>query len=372
MSRKKVIQKQAERDSKIANAILTGKAKLHFYERPKKQAQSNRIGGASDDGEAKALTERYLRLFRFLIPGILVMLGSVNDPRNPKKITHTLPVVILYGIIMFISHTVSRRAANRELGGSKAADLMRELIPEFISTPHADTLFRLLRDIDEGILEERYEELLKEFLKSKSFNEINPERILVACDGTQKYRRGYCFDDRALSRNADDPLKAQYYVYMMESVLILDNGIVLPLLSEPLENGESLDGNGKQDCEVNAFKRLSWRLLKLLGKGRVTIVLDALYANGPVISICKNYGWEFMISLKRDCMKSVWEECDGLKKIESENSFLAVWGLRNQEYHWFNGIEYIYGKNHKKLILNVVTLTETWVEPQSRKGKNHL
>jgi len=156
---------------------------------------------------------------------------------------------------------------------------------------------------------------------------------------------------------------------MLESVLIFDNGMVLPLLTEPLENGERLDGNGKQDCETKAFKRLSGRLMKLLGKGCVTIVLDGLYASGPVMSICRNYGWEFMISLKRDSLKSVWEDFNGLRKIEPKNTLAAQWGDRNQVYHWSNDIYYTYGKNHTKLILNVVTCTETWYEPHRKTGK---
>jgi hypothetical protein len=361
-------QKQDERAIKLTSDIIAGSVKV-YYPRPKRQAQANRIGGAVGDEKAEALAERYMRLLRFLLPGILAMLSTVDDPRNPKKITHTLPILMLYGIILFLSHTTSRRAANREIGGSEVGELMRELLSEFVSTPHADTLARLLGRIDENILEQRYEELLKEYIKSDKFREINPGRILVAADGTQKFSKTYCWDKRALSKNADDPEKERYYAYMLESVMILENGMVLPLLTEPLENGERLDGNGKQDCETNAFKRLAQRIEKLLGKGYVTIVLDGLYATGPVMSICKNYGWEFMIVLKRESLKSVWEEFEGLQKVEKENTLEAQWGDRNQTYRWSNNIEYMYGDNHKKLSLNVVTCTESWYDPHPIKGK---
>jgi hypothetical protein len=217
-------------------------------------------------------------------------------------------------------------------------------------------------------LEKRYEELLKEFVKSDKFREMNPGRILVAVDGTQKFSRRYCWDERALSSNAGDPEKARYYAYMLESVIIMENGMVLPLLTEPLENGERLDGSGKQDCETKAFKRLAERIAKVLGKGCVTIVLDGLYATGPMMSICVNYGWEFMITLKRECLKSVWDEFEGLRKIEKENTLEAKWGDRSQVYHWSNDIAYTYGNNNRKLTLNLVTCTETWHEAQPRKG----
>lgn len=362
-------RKQDERSINQMNDILTGRTRVHFYERPKRKAQANRIGGAAGpEGETDGLAWRYMRIMRLLMPGILAMLSTVDDPRNPNKITHSLPVLILYGIIIFLSHTTSRRAANREVGGSKIAGLMQGLLPEFASTPHADTLARLLKGIDEDILESRYGELVKGFVKSDKFREMNPGRILVAADGTQKFSRRYCWDGRALSSNAGDPDKERYYAYALESVLIMDNGMVLPLLTEPLENGERMDGNGKQDCETKAFQRLAARIMKVLGKGSVTIVLDGLYATGPMMSICRNYGWEFMITLKRECLKSVWEDYDGLRKIEAENALNAQWGDRNQAYRWSNDITYTYGKNHKKLMLNVVTCTETWNEANSRKG----
>jgi hypothetical protein len=101
------------------------------------------------------------------------------------------------------------------------------------------------------------------------------------------------------------------------------------------------------------------RLVKLLGKGRVTMVLDGLYATGPMISICNNNGWEFMISLKRGCLDTVWSDYEGLQKIEKENVLEARWGDRYQLYRWSNDIEYTYGKNNKKLTLNVVTCRES-------------
>jgi len=368
MSKAKRRQKQDEEAINLTNDILTGRVTV-CYDRPKRKAQANRIGGATSDGEEDALSERYMRLLRFLLPGILAMLSTVEDPRKPNKITHTLPVLMLYGIILFLSHTASRRAANRDIGGSRAGDLMSELLDEFASTPHADTLARLLGRIDENALEKQYEELLGVFIKSDSFREINPGRILVAKDGTLKLSLTYCWDKRALSFNAGDPEKERYCAYMLESVLILENGMVLPLLTEPLENGERLDGNGKQDCETKAFKRLAQRLVKLLGKGCVTVVLDGLYATGPVMSLCENYGWEYMITLKRECLKSVWEEFEGLQKVEPENTLKAKWGDRDQVYRWSNSIEYTYGANHRKLSLNVVTCTESWYEAHTVTGK---
>jgi hypothetical protein len=364
MSKAKRKERQDAAAVKTMNDIISGRVKIRTYEKPKKPAQSNRVGGG---GESDMLAENYVRLLRFILPGILVLASRLNDPRNEFKVVHPLPFLMLYGILMFLSRTPSRRAANRELGGSKAAGIMEWLFGEFETLPHADTLARLLGDVQDNYLEEQYEELIRTFVKSDALRAINPGRFIVLIDGAHKFSRTHAWNSKALSRNAGDLDKERYFACALESVLLLPNGMLLPLLTEFMENGESLDGDGKQDCETKAFKRLAERLAKLLGKGRVTVVIDGLYATGPIISICRGNAWEFMISLKSDCLKSVWDDFNGLRKIETDNALDCEYGNRLQKYRWSNDIEYIYGANHKKLLLNVVECLECWVEPNPRK-----
>jgi hypothetical protein len=147
--------------------------------------------------------------------------------------------------------------------------------------------------------------------------------------------------------------------------------MVLPLFSEFLENadGELDDNTKKQDCELKAFARLTDKIKKHIGKGRVTLVVDGLYASGPAVSRCKSFGWEYMITLKRGSLKSVWEEYDGLRKIDKGNTLQDTTGNgRKQTFNWSNEIEYIYGGNNKKVSLNVVTCREEWIEKHSRSG----
>ena len=386
MNKQKRQERRDAENEKQFDDLVSGKAKLGFYPKEKKIAQSNRKGGATPtDEEADEMTQRYARLLGALLPGMLVKLSRIEDTRDQSRVKYSLAHVILFGMLMFLSHTSSRRAANRELANNKLLGLVIEFVPGVVDMPHADTLARLLCGIDVEQIDRYYEEMLVEFLKSKQFRELNPGPFLVAFDGTQKFSRNYLWDERLLSQNAGNEEKERYYVYILDTVLILENGMVLPLLTEILENlvkndtlpcefimdkgkTEASYEDKKQECETKAFHRVAERLSKLLGKGCVTVVLDGIYASGPVISHCKNYGWNYMIVLKRGSLKTVWENFDGLRTIERDNTLQTQWGNRQQEYHWSNDLEYIYGKNHKMLKLNVVTCTETWVEERPRSG----
>jgi hypothetical protein len=158
----------------------------------------------------------------------------------------------------------------------------------------------------------------------------------------------------------------QYYVYELESVLILDNGIVLPVLTETLENIDWVKGETKQDCESKAFRRLAQKLYKVFGKGKVTLIADGLYACGPVIRKCREYQWDYMIVLKEDGLSDVWDEAIGLMSLEPSNHICGEWGDRQQDYFWINDIEYEYGNNSRySEILHVVICYETWTENHS-------
>jgi len=394
MNKSKRQKKQDARNIKLMENVLNGQttiAPIEVHESKKKVDQPNRKGGAAPDDESEAeMLEGYARILRVLLPGIMAKLSEIEDPRDTSKITHSLPMLILFGILMFLSRNESRRSANRTIAHSNVLAMVAEFIPGVVDMPHADTLARLLCNIDPEQIDRHYEEMVKDFISSNQFKEVQTGRYRVALDGTQKFARKYEWDTRALSRNAGDEEKERYYVYVLESSLILDNGMTLPLLTEILENKDAqADGEStaecrseecakkaetsalsqKQDCETKAFHRLADRLVKLLGKGCVTLVMDGIYASGPVISRCEAYGWEYMIVLKNECLKSVWADFNGLQKLDKANVVLAQWGNRLQEFHWSNGIEYIYGNNHTKLKLNLVTCTETWTDEHPRSGK---
>jgi hypothetical protein len=376
-----VSKSQAKRDIqavKLTDSVLSGRVTIGEHPCSKKVAKANRKGGGTPtDEQTDEMTSRFVRVLRILLPGLLVKLSQIEDCRDQGKVKHSLAALMVYGIMMFLSHTASRRQATGELSTMSLLPFINEFVPGTEDMPHGDTLNRLLSGIDVQNIDECYMQALSGFIRSERFNEINPGRILVAIDGTGKFSRRYQWDARALSRNLGDPGKEKYIVYVLESVLILENGTVLPLLTEFLENsvsGQSPEAGQtgtafvKQDCESKACHRMLDALHKLFGNGRLTLVMDGLYSNGPIISHCRKYNWDFMISLKRESLTTVWEDFDGLCKLDDSPCLITTWGNRKQEYNWQNGLDYTYGKNHTPLGLNLVTCKETWVESHPRSG----
>ncbi len=325
------------------------------------------------EGRVTAVTEQ-MRIIKAQLPQLLNRLNKITDPRNPKKVKYSLTLLMIYGLLMFVFQISSRRQVNEQMTQPQFKENLHLIFPELDDLPHADTLFRLLRDIDVDEIEASLTELIKRLITKKKFKRYLINNCYpIAIDGTQKMPFSELWCEQLLQRkNKKNQTKEQdekesqlseennegaeqtepwlhddyqYYVYVLEANLSFQNGMVIPLLSEFLEFEQGDMENNKQDCEQRAFKRLSERLKKYFPKLRIIVLLDGLYANGPIMMQCIEKNWQFMIVLKDDSLSTVWEEFESLLKLLPENHHKMNWGIRHQKYHWVNGIDYYFDAN---------------------------
>ncbi len=319
-----------------------------------------------------AVTEE-VRVFKANLPILLRRLSQISDPRNPKKIKHKLTVLMLYGILGFVYQMSSRREANKKMTNPVIMENLKLLFPELESIPHNDTLERLLARIDVNEIEKAQIELVNKLIRNKKFLRYLIEgRYPIAIDGTQKLVRDYLWSEECLERNVkvkkgEEPRK-QYYVYVLEASLAFQNGMTIPLMSEFLNYAEGDTDTKKQDCELKAFKRLAKRLKAEFKRLPIMLLLDGLYPNGPIMTICHKNLWDFMIVLQDDSLPTVWEEYDGLLKLLPENSYKMNSGIRRQHFQWVNDIVYHYDKDEREKI-HVVVCNETWEEVDKKTGE---
>ncbi len=332
---------------------------------------SNRVREYASVDEERADRENvaveFIDAIRPQLPALLASLAKIEDYRNPKKIKHQLTMVLFYGILCFILQTSSRRAANRELTGPVLLEHLQELFPEMESIAHQDTLNRILSGIEVEKLQQAHLEMIKRLIRNKKFYRwLVAQCYPIAIDGTQKLVRKDQVSEEWLQRriNADTDQEAtQYYVYVLEASLALSNGLTLPLMSEFLNYAAGDTSNDKQDCELRAFTRMASRLKAAFPRLPIMLLLDGLYANGPVFQTCRNNNWQFMIVLKDKSLPSVWEEFEGLKKLDSDQQANRTWGNRRQHFQWINDIEYSYGTNQQhQQFVHVVVCEEWWEE----------
>jgi hypothetical protein len=314
-----------------------------------------------------------LGVFRALLPKLLKDLSKIPDPRQPKKVKHKLTVVLFYGVLSFVFQMASRREANRELSRPAFLNTLQELFPELESLPHADTLNRLLSVLDVSQLEQAHVALLRRLIRNKKFRRyVIAHCYPIAIDGTQKLTRvGPWWGEEWLERRRQtaEGEQVHQYIYVLEANLVFHNGVTLPLLSEFLSYAEGDPDDHKQDCELKAFYRLAARLKAYFPRLPILLLLDGLYPNGPLMALCRQYDWQFMIVLPAQCLPSVWEEVEALKPRQAQNRKYQHWRERQQQFWWVNDITYSYDHDRKSLTVHVVGCDESWQEVDPATGE---
>jgi len=366
--------KQQRRERKKAQRQLRQHQKEEGFVVPARPSLSNGICSYQNPEEERAArldaVSAQVKVYRSMLPVLLKRLSKIPDPRSPRKIRPKLTVLMIYGMLCFAFQMSSRREANREMTRPMFEANLRRLFPDLEELPHHDTLARLLSRIDVAEIEQAHLDMIRQLIRGKKFRGyLIGGCYPVAIDGTQKFMRAECWDQECLERKAgskkeqDPEPDKQYYVYVLEANLAFQNGMVIPLLSEVLSASEGDSQRNKQDCELKAFQRLARRLKQCFSHLPIMVLLDGLYPNGPVMELCRQHHWDFMIVLQDDSLPSVWEEIKGLKDLQSENRLPYKWGDRRQHFWWVNDIEYRYGRNDsRQQILHGVVCEESWEE----------
>jgi len=358
------------REKKQAEKHLRARQKAEGLRPPNKASMPNRTCRyktveQEQSARQDAATEQ-IRVFRANLPVLLTRLSKINDPRNPTKIKHRHTLLMIYGILTFVFQMASRREANREMTRPMFMENLKVLFPELEDLPHNDTLMRLLARIEVGEIESTLIAVVRKMIRNKKFARyLVDNRYPIAIDGTQKAVRDVLWSEHCLEREVGkgDDTRMHYYVYVVEASLAFAGGMTIPLMSEFLSYPHGDSGSTKQDCETKGFKRLAGRLKREFSHLPIMLLLDGLYPNGPILELCRKNKWDYMIVLQDKSLPSVWEEYEGLKKLEDNNQFSTTWGDRRQNFTWINGIEYCYGDNgRKRQMLHVVVCEESWEE----------
>jgi hypothetical protein len=159
---------------------------------------------------------------------------------------------------------------------------------------------------------------------------------MIAIDGTGHlmFKERHC--PHCLTRKKDGKI-LYYYHNVLEAKLVTATGLALSVETEFILNS---DGATKQDCELNAFYRLAPRLKKHFPQLSICLLLDSLYAAGPVMDIAKEYGWKYITVFKEGSMSDRYDEFLRLKGLCPENTVEASDGGIIQKYSWVKGIDH--------------------------------
>jgi hypothetical protein len=158
---------------------------------------------------------------------------------------------------------------------------------------------------------------------------------LMAVDGSQYFSSEKISCPSCLTKTSKGVTR--YHHHILQAVIVHpDNKQVISLAPEAIHN---TDGTEKQDCEINAGKRLVKKIRKTHPKLRIIFDGDDLFSNQPFIDELKAAGMSFILVAKPSSHKILFEWFTELKQLDgtSRLQFTDFKG-RQHLYEWVNEI----------------------------------
>ena len=259
-------------------------------------------------------------------PNLYELFGKVTDPRRPGSILYGMTEML--GTVYFknlIGMTSMRSMTEFFEDERIVRNLYHYLgVNEREQLPHYQTINDLLCRVDPEEIQEIIWKICYQLIRRKSFDQAkdrNKWRIIVDATVTQSGSRKlneHCLE-RCYNRGKKNETHC-YYNAVLEAKLYLGNQLIASIGSEFIENGgadrerqkQMSEEAIKQDCEIKAFKRLAKRLKQRFPRLPVCILGDSLYASEPVMDICKENGWDYILRYKEGSAPSIGEEFENI------------------------------------------------------------
>ena len=161
--------------------------------------------------------------------------------------------------------------------------------------------------------------MVKSLIRGKQFNR---KRLLgrywrIILDGTGLFyfKERHCENCLCTTRKTDDgKVTKLYYHKVLEAKIVLSDNIIISLGTEFIENEK--EDVSKQDCEINAAKRLLEKIKKDYPRLSICVQGDALYATEPFMNLCRKYNWEYLFTQKETRQKKLDESFEWIKSDE--------------------------------------------------------
>ncbi len=290
-------------------------------------------------------------------PNLISDFAKVEDFRQSGKIEYSPETLLLLALSQRLSGIKSNNELEEALKSSSEikSNLARilELPPdEMPSTDCLDYFFEFLSPSELGKVRRWMISALerKKFCKKLMSKDAY---LLLAVDGVQTFstKRKIAHSIQRDHKDAD----TTFHQYFLEAKIVTPDGLAISLDTEFIENPVS-DFN-KQDCELNAAKRLLERIRRQHPHFKFLLLGDALYCNSVIMDICVKFGWRHALTFKGEKQYArLFGEIEAelcTDKDQRKNRLCLPLGKkadakRYVELRWCNKLKYQLGKGGER------------------------
>jgi hypothetical protein len=199
--------------------------------------------------------------------------------------------------------------------------------------PKTNALKAIIDELDSTLFNAIFKGIVQRLQRGKQLNQFILHDGLMVCaiDATQYHGSESIHCKKCLTKHKENKdKKTQYQHFALQAALVHpDQKQVLPIMAESIENS---DGTKKQDCEINAAKRMIPRLKKSYPKMGFIMTGDDLFSRQPMIEMVLNNNLHYCFVAKPTSHKYMMEWLATYDKLDeyrvdldNGNSVLYEW-----------------------------------------------
>ena len=290
-------------------------------------------------------------------PELIRKFEGLTDIRHQSYVTYKMKVIFMVRLLALMCEIKSMQEITREFNTKEAIENIATICGLTLDEiPHCDTINDVFRKVKVSEIEEIRKYMIVKMIRNKMLSKykIRGQYYHIIVDGTGLATSRKKYNENCLIKNKTDKNGKEYQeysTYVLEAKLVIGD-MVFSIGSEFVENeSENVD---KQDCETKAFKRLAEKIKKEYPKLRIIISGDALYASKPVMDICKEYKWKYIIRFKEGAIPTLYREFETIVKTDNESklkNYESVTKLEYQDYKT-NVIKYTEKKKRNRIYIH--------------------
>jgi hypothetical protein len=310
-----------------------------------------------------------------LLDLILESFGQIQDPRvRQSAVKHELADVLSAAFAMFAFKYPSLLKFETEVLEDQ---IVRENLSSLfrMSDVPSDTQMReILDDVMPDELRPVFKQLIQLATQSKALLPFRflEDKYLIPLDGTGFFSSSEIHCSSCLVRSQRKNTEKLYQHQLVSAAIVSpDQKTVIPLFPEPVGRN---DGEEKNDCERNAFKRWVTKFREDYPRLPAILVTDAIGASIPQIEQLRYANLSYILSVKPGSQKTLFRSVKGMAKRGEMKKHVAteVIGQKvkkkiTRTYYWVNGA--LLSNTDPDFSVNFVDFTEKteWVCKGKRK-----
>lgn len=246
-------------------------------------------------------------------------IDEMIDPRHGSYVTYTQTDLVYMGLLKNMCGIKSMCEMEEQFNEENCIATLRILSGDnqLEEMPHKDTLNYYLEKLSPECLSDIRKKMIKSLIRMKSFGRTRLLgrywRIILDGTGLFYFREKHCDNCLTKTITMEDGTKVKtYYHKVLEAKLVLGEKIVISIDTEFIEN--ETETVAKQDCEINAAKRLLKRIAKDYPRLPVCIQGDNLYAVESIMEICRGKNWRYIFTHKTGRQKLLCESYEWIRQ----------------------------------------------------------